>query len=141
MSKRAFSVLTLCFLLAAPAAHAQIGGGGGRGGGGGGRGGGQKSQAPSSSAPTPSSTAIPQQTPLSKIEIVGVIKAIDPAAARVTISYEPVDALDWPAGTMPFVVAKPGLLDGAKVGEKVRFKLESQQISQLTPFVPAPESP
>jgi Cu/Ag efflux protein CusF len=141
MSKRALPVLTLSVLLIATAAHAQIGGGGGRGGGVGGRGGGQKSQAPSSSAPTPSSTPIPQQTPLSKIEIVGVIKAIDPEAGRVTITYEPVDGLDWPAGTMPFVVAKPGLLDGARVGEKVRFKLESQQISELAAYVPPPASP
>jgi Cu/Ag efflux protein CusF len=52
-----------------------------------------------------------------------------------------VDALDWPAGTMPFVVAKPALLDGATVGEKVRFKLESQQISELTAYVPPPAVP
>jgi Cu(I)/Ag(I) efflux system protein CusF len=71
---------------------------------------------------------------LSKIEIVGVIKAIDPEASRITIAYEPVDALDWPAGTMPFVVSKPALLTAAAVGQKVRFRLESQQITDLTPF-------
>jgi Cu/Ag efflux protein CusF len=140
MSRRTPPALALCILLAATSAHAQIGGGGGRGGGGGGRGGGQKAP-PSSSAPTASSTPIPRQTPLSEISIVGVIRAIDAAGGRVTIAYEPVDALDWPAGTMPFVVAKPTLLDGATVGEKVRFKLESQQISWLTAFAPAPVAP
>ncbi|MDB5445309.1 MAG: hypothetical protein JWQ97_626 [Phenylobacterium sp.] len=71
---------------------------------------------------------------MSSIEIIGVIKAIDPNNNRVTITYEDVEALNWPAGTMPFVVSKTELLKGATVGEKVRFKLESQQISTLTPY-------
>ena len=35
---------------------------------------------------------------------------------------------------MPFVVSKAELLNGITVGEKVRFHLESQQISTLAPF-------
>jgi Cu/Ag efflux protein CusF len=68
------------------------------------------------------------------IDIIGVIKAIDPNNNRVTIAYEDVEALNWPAGTMPFVVSKTALLKAASVGEKVRFRLESQQISALTPY-------
>ncbi len=71
---------------------------------------------------------------LSKVQITGVITAINPASGRVTISYDDVDALNWPAGTMPFQVEKPGLLTGLSVGEKVRFHVESQQISEIAPF-------
>ena len=133
MSKRVVPILIVGLMLAATAAHAQSRGGGGRGGNGG------RSSSSSSSSTTASLT--PAQPPLNKIEIVGVIKAIDPAAGRVTIAYEPVEALDWPAGTMPFAVSKPALLEGVTVGEKVSFKLESQQISELSAFAPpvAPE--
>jgi Cu(I)/Ag(I) efflux system protein CusF len=68
------------------------------------------------------------------VEIVGVIKSIDPAAGRITINYEPVEALNWPAGTTPFVVSKTALLSAASVGQRVRFHLESQQIADLKPF-------
>ncbi len=130
MSKPFMPVLALC-LLAATTAHAQYGGGGG--GGHGGRGGRSK-QPPTPSAPaqiTPQAT--PEKSPASD-QIVGEIKAIDPESNRITIAYEAVDALNWPAGTRPFVVAKTELLKGATVGEKVRFKLESQQISALSPY-------
>ena len=66
--------------------------------------------------------------------IVGVVRALGPEADRVTITYGEVDDLNWPAGTMPFVVSTPKLLDGVTIGEKVRFKLESQHIYELTPF-------
>jgi Cu/Ag efflux protein CusF len=111
------------------------GGGGGMGGGGGGHGGrGGRGHAPPSdptATPTPAPTAA---KPVSGVEIVGVIKAIDPGSNRVTIAYEDVDELHWPAGTMPFVVSKSALLKDASIGEKVRFKLDSQQISTLTPY-------
>jgi hypothetical protein len=35
---------------------------------------------------------------------------------------------------MPFAVAKPELLAGVTTGEKVRFKLDSEQITDLKPF-------
>ncbi|HEX4180868.1 MAG TPA: copper-binding protein [Caulobacteraceae bacterium] len=71
---------------------------------------------------------------MDQIEIVGVVKAIGPEPDRITIAYEAVDALNWPAGTMPFAASKPDLLKGATVGEKVRFKLASQHISEFNPF-------
>ena len=127
MLKRLAPYLTI-FLLAASTAHAQSGGGHGHGNRGDG--------APSSSSPTaaPAPAAIPRQTPANQIEIVGVVREIAPDSGRVTIAYEAVDALSWPAGTMPFAVSKPSLLKGVSVGAKVRFKLDSQQISDLKPF-------
>jgi Cu/Ag efflux protein CusF len=129
MLKRFIPVLMIC-LAAASVAHAQSGGGGGgRGGHGGGRPGGSGGSPPASA---PGSAAKPR--PFKEPEIIGVIKAIDPASGRVTIAYEAVEALGWPAGTMPFAVSKTALLNAATVGQKVRFKLEDQQISDLKPF-------
>jgi Cu/Ag efflux protein CusF len=120
----------LICLLVATAAHAQSRGGGhGRGGGGGGH-------APSSSRSTSPDPAKPAQPPKApnKVEIVGVIQAIDREHDRVTIAYEAVEDLNWPAGAHPFPVEKTALLDGATVGEKIRFNVDSGQISALKPF-------
>ncbi len=126
-------------LLAATAAQAQIGGGGPGGGGGSGGGGGRHhrgGQQPSggSATPAPPGAAIPRQRPANQIEIVGVIREISPDGARVTIAHEPVDELNWPAGTQPYPVEKSDLLKGVTVGEKVRFWLDSAQISDLKPY-------
>jgi Cu/Ag efflux protein CusF len=119
MPKRLLSFLTIC-LIAATAAQAQPGGGrGGRGGG--------PTRGPARAA-----------KPFSEPDLIGVIQAIDTGAGRVTISYEPSEALNWPAGTQPFPVAKTALLKDLTVGEKVRFRLESQQIAVIQPFEPPP---
>jgi Cu/Ag efflux protein CusF len=136
MFKRVIPILVIC-LMAAPAAHAQYpgggggGGGGGSGGGGGGRGhgGGGKS---GGAAPAGGPASKPR--PFTEPEIIGVVQAIDPATGRVTIAYEPVEALGWPAGTMPFPVGKTAMLYVATVGQKVRFRLEDQQIADIKPF-------
>lgn len=73
---------------------------------------------------------------MSAIFGVGVVQAIDVAGGRVTIAYDPIEGINWPAGTMPFQVAKSALLEGVVPGEKVRFRLESQQIADLKPFTP-----
>ena len=125
MLKRVAPLLMIC-LAAASAAQAQSGAG--RGHGGGGRGG----HPPGGSASA--SPAAPAAKPFAQPEIVGVVKLIDPDAGRITIAYEPVEALDWPAGTQPFVVSRTALLKDLTVGEKVRFKLESQQIASIQPF-------
>jgi Cu/Ag efflux protein CusF len=110
--------------------------GGGMGGGGGGHGhqGGKGGHSGNSSAPAPSGPARPAEKPVNQIEIIGVVKALDPATDRITIAYEPVDALNWPAGSMPFVAGKSAMLKSVTVGQKVRFKLESQQILEIKPF-------
>ncbi len=78
---------------------------------------------------------------MSEVFAVGVVQSIDLASGRVTIAYEPIESINWPAGTMPFVVAKSALLEGVTPGEKVRFRLESQQIADLKPFTPGQGQP
>ena len=153
MPRRLLAALAI-ILTTAGAAHAQmtggvddgIGGGmgGGYSGGGGGMGGGypggghrgQDSGPPPDTADDPPPEEAPRvpQLALNKIEIVGVVKAIDPAGGRITIAYEPVDALNWPAGSNSFPVSKASLLNGASVGEKIRFKIASQEITDLAPY-------
>jgi Cu(I)/Ag(I) efflux system protein CusF len=111
-------VPVLVCLLAASAAYAQPGGGRGRGGGGGG------------GRSAPSAPKKPPATP----EFIGVVKAIDAPTGRLTISYDAVELINWPAGTQPFPVAKSAMLEGVTVGEKVRFTLDSGEISTLKPF-------
>jgi Cu/Ag efflux protein CusF len=131
MPRRFLACLTIC-LLAATAAQAQFGGeGSGRHGGG--RGGGSPNSNPSSTPAPPAARSQPDK-PANQIEIVGVVRAIAPDTGRVTIAYEAVDGLNWPAGTMPFLVAKSALLKDVTVGEKVRFRLDSEQIADLRPF-------
>lgn len=97
---------------------------------------GQPAPRPASRSPRAPAVAPPTVAPkkLSEMEAIGVVRAIDPAAGRITISYEPIELLNWPAGTMPFRVGKTALLDGLAVGTKVRFRLESQEITDLKPF-------
>jgi hypothetical protein len=64
---------------------------------------------------------------------VGVVREIGPAD-RITIEYEEAPALALPAGSRSFVVGKTSLLDGISVGEHVRFRLDSQEVSVLAPF-------
>ncbi len=130
MLKRLAPILVL--FLTVGVAHAQIGGGH-RGGG---RGGGSDGSKPSSSSNAPSSKAA---TPANKLQFVGVVKAIDVPTGRITIAYEPVEAINWPAGTQPFPVAKTAMLTAATVGQKVRFNLDSGEISALAPFDPPPQ--
>ena len=122
MRKITATALMIALATAIPA-HAQRPGGRGHGG-------------KPSSGPPPSATATPapRQAPLNQIQITGVVQAVDPAAERITIAYEAVDALNWPAGVMPFAMGKPGLLTAIKVGQKVRFRIESQRIVDLQPL-------
>jgi Cu/Ag efflux protein CusF len=131
MPRRVVFCLTVCLLAAATAAQAQMGGGGG---GRGHRGGGSPSTSGGGATPASPSLPLPREKPANEIEIVGVVRAIAPETDRITIAYEAVDALNWPAGTMPFPVAKSALLKDVTVGEKVRFRLDSEQIAELKPF-------
>lgn len=67
----------------------------------------------------------------SQVVITGVVKALGPEPDRVTIAYDAVEALNWPAGTTPFVVTNTALLSGVAIGQKVRFKIESAHIYEL----------
>ena len=57
---------------------------------------------------------------MSDYQASGRIEAIKSGA--VTLSHEPVPALKWPAMTMDFKLAKPGLLRGFKKGDRVTFR-------------------
>lgn len=74
-----------------------------------------------------------KQADLDKVVIVGVVRAIDPATERVTIAYQANEALNWPAGAMPFAMAKPGMLGGVVVGQTVRFTLSNHRIAAFLP--------
>lgn len=76
----------------------------------------------------------PRAKPTNQVEMVGIVKAIDPQTQRFTIAYEAADELGLPAGMMPFPVSKAEILQSVTVGEKVRFKVESHQIYTLVPF-------
>lgn len=110
---RKLLIPVLVCLLAASAAYAQPGGGRGRG-----------------SGPPPSAPKKRAVTP----EFIGVVKSIDAATGRLTISYDAVEVINWPAGTQPFPLAKSAMLEGITVGEKVRFTLDSGEIATLKPF-------
>ena len=128
---RKITLVVLAAVLAtATAAQAQMQGGGGRGHGGGRHGGGKSGPPPAAAADAPA----PRPASLNQIMVVGVVRALDPSGERVTIAYDAVDKLGWPAGTMPFALGKPGLLADVKVGQKVRFRLENQRIVEIGPF-------
>ena len=128
MPKSVVPLLAIC-LMAASAAQAQsYGGGHGRGSRG------QRSPNGSTQSSSAPGARKAPDTPVDDVDIIGVVKAIDAADGRVTIAYQAVDARNWPPGTMPFAVSKPELLAGVTTGEKVRFKLDSEQITDLKPF-------
>ncbi|WP_153109809.1 copper-binding protein [Propionivibrio limicola] len=51
----------------------------------------------------------------------GVVKKIDTAAGKVTVSHGPLTNLDMPAMTMVFRVKDATWLDQIQVGSKIRF--------------------
>lgn len=52
----------------------------------------------------------------------GVITAVDPAAATITINHEPIRSIGWPAMTMKFKTS-PAVLQQAAVGDRIQFDL------------------
>lgn len=52
----------------------------------------------------------------------GVITAVDPAAATITINHEAIRSIGWPAMTMTFK-ASPAVLQEAAVGDRIQFDL------------------
>lgn len=95
------------------------------------------------SRPAPRRVAVPPPVARAPVDLsnymaYGVVEAIDAANGRVTIAYQPIEVMNWPAGTKPFQVSKSKLLDGLAVGDKVGFKMESQQITQLQSLTPRP---
>lgn len=54
----------------------------------------------------------------------GEIRKVDKEAQKITIRHGPIVNLDMAAMTMVFRAADPALLDGVRVGDKVRFRAE-----------------
>lgn len=50
------------------------------------------------------------------------VRKVDLATAKVTLRHGEIKSLDMPAMTMVFQARDKRLLDGLKVGDKVRFK-------------------
>ena len=50
----------------------------------------------------------------------GTVTAIDKAAGKITLDHAAIPEVKWPAMTMAFA-AKPALLEGVAVGDKVAF--------------------
>ncbi len=57
---------------------------------------------------------------------VGVITALDPKAAKITIKHGAIPSVGWPAMTMTFSAKPPALLKGLKVGQTVAFETRVQ---------------
>ena len=53
----------------------------------------------------------------------GVINTVEATARTLNVTHEPINALNWPAMTMDFPVAKGVKLDGLKPDSKIRFRL------------------
>ena len=135
MFRRLVPILLL-FLVAGTSAHAQYGGGAGGGGHGGHGGQGQQPSGNSSTTPATAPAPPPPKAPkpMNEIQIVGVVQAIDPDAKRVTIAYDANDELNWPRGTTQFGVYTDDVLKTVKVGERVRFTLDSDRISEIAAY-------
>lgn len=61
----------------------------------------------------------------------GTIKKVDKPAGKLTIAHGTIENIGMPPMTMSFAVAEPKMLDAVKVGDKVRFAVESRK-EQLT---------
>jgi Cu(I)/Ag(I) efflux system membrane fusion protein len=58
------------------------------------------------------------------VQAVGRLDAID--GSDVTITHEPIPALNWPRMTMDFQLAKPELVKGVAPGTAIRFEFEQR---------------
>lgn len=88
---------------------------------------GQKAETNTATAETPAATntssdmgniAMPAGAKMAKS--VGTVTAIDKAAGKITLDHQAIPEVNWPAMTMTFS-AKPELLNGIAVGDKVAF--------------------
>jgi Cu(I)/Ag(I) efflux system protein CusF len=57
---------------------------------------------------------------------VGVVDAVHEAEGKVTVSHQPVPALNWPAMTMRFALESPDQLEGLKPGDRVKIYFRNE---------------
>ena len=87
---------------------------------------GKKAEAPTTELPTGAAStadamsgmAMPADAKMGKA--TGTVTAIDAAAGKITLDHGAIPAVGWPAMKMGFS-AKPELLEGVAVGDKVDF--------------------
>ena len=81
-----------------------------------------KADAPRVAASTDAMTnmAMPEGSKMGKG--TGTVTAVDATAGKITLDHGAIPAVDWPAMKMGFS-AKPNLLKGIAVGDKVDFDL------------------
>ena len=79
------------------------------------------SESDSAAASSMSNRAMPAEMKHGKG--VGTVTAIDPAKGMITLDHGDIAELSWPAMQMGFS-AKPEVLAGIKVGDKVDFEID-----------------
>lgn len=77
------------------------------------------------------------------IESIGTVLDIDPAERRVTLSHEPIPALNWPAMDMDFQLAESADMEALETGTHIRFELAENsegdfEILSVQPVNPNP---
>jgi Cu/Ag efflux protein CusF len=69
----------------------------------------------------------------------GVVRKIDAENGKITLRHGPLGNLDMPPMTMVFRADPPSLLEGVKIGDKVRFRAEEiDGVYTVTAIEPAP---
>ena len=63
---------------------------------------------------------------------VGIVKAIDTAAGKITLAHEPIEALKWPAMTMLFKLAPAAVIGDVAAGDQVKFDFSGTDMNDLT---------
>lgn len=53
----------------------------------------------------------------------GEVRKVDKDNNKITLKHGEITSLDMPPMTMVFRVADPGILDGLRAGDKVKFKV------------------
>jgi len=89
-----------------------------------------RATAPAATAPAPATAAATAAASaaataaVAEHEVRGTVRAIK--GNIITLAHEAVPALQWPAMTMPFQLARPELASGFKAGDTVQFRFRQQ---------------
>ena len=54
----------------------------------------------------------------------GEVRKVDKDAKKITLKHGRIESIDMPPMTMVFQVKDPGMLEGVKAGDKVKFAAE-----------------
>ena len=89
---------------------------------------GKKTQSPTADAPTGAASTADAMSGMAKPagvrtgKATGIVTAIDATAGKITLDHGAIPAVGWAAMKMDFS-AKPDLLKGISVGDKVNFEV------------------